>query len=206
MKKKTWLPLIFLVLALIVVGIAIARIRQTKTQDQSAAVPVVENQANLMTEEAAKNLFAQKLSDGIEVITFFAGGYQTNPAQTLPEDASYQLVMNSQMSSIQALYDYAYSVYSPALAETEFYLAENTTGVTPRFKEKDGFLYANEYIGGRGVSSDWDTESLKIVSQSPTQIVATADLYRFGELIDNEEITLIKDDRGNWVFASPIDR
>lgn len=159
----------------------------------------------LLSETEVKALVTDKLTSGMATITFFAGGFDVDLDQSLPGDPAYKLVNHSQLSTIQSLYDFAYDVYPPALAEEEFYLSDSTTGDMPRFKEYNGFLYANTDIGGRGVSSDWHTDTMEIISQSPESITVAMDLYRFDEFDSRPQLTLQKNDAGNWVFTSKID-
>lgn len=201
--KKLILPLTLIVL--FALGIAVA-INVYLTPGSAGSDTAQTENGNLLTDAEAKELMRQKIADDMETVIFFAGGFTTDPEQTLPTDPDYQMVMHSQISSIQALYDYAYSVYPPELAEKEFYLTESTTGENPRFKEANGFLYSNTEIGGKGVSADWHTDTMEIISRTADKIVAAIDLYRFGEFESREEVTLIKNAGRNWVFTEKIDR
>lgn len=196
MIKKIFSPLLIIFLATIIITVGIKLWRPT---NQTVT------EQNLLTDDEAKTLVTQLLTDDMATVTFFAGGFHTNPKATLPNESNYQRVEHSQLSSIQALYDYANSVYPPELAEQEFYLTEATTGTTPRFKEYNGFLYANTDIGGYGVSTDWHTDTIEIVNQTADSITVAMDLYRFDEYEGRHELTLQKTAAGNWVFTSRID-
>ncbi|MDO5561836.1 MAG: hypothetical protein Q4G02_03645 [bacterium] len=205
--KKFILPLTLIVLFALGVAVAVNIYRAPKETNISAPQPEAQiEDSNLLTDAEAKELMTQKIAEGMETAIFFAGGFTTDPKQTLATDPRYQLVMHSQISSIQALYDYAYNIYPPDLADEEFYLTDSTTGEEPRFKEANGFLYADQDIGGKGVSADWHTETMEIISQTPDKIVAAIDLYRFDQFESREEVTLIKNTNGNWVFTEKIDR
>lgn len=182
-----------------------APVTEVITEDVTTETPAPEE--GLITEDEARELLIEKFAEATEIMTiFFNGNVDTDPDQTLPGDDAYKLVLHSQLSSIQALKDYAENVFTPELAESDLGYATQFEGETPHFKEADGFLYLNEDIGGRDISADWHAYTATIVSQTVDSLTVAVDLYRFDEFESRQELTLVKTAGGNWVFATSVDQ
>ena len=95
------------------------------------------------------------------------GGYEYN----------YQLITDENFKTLDDVWQFAYSAYTHEAAYRLFTDRLEQSG-SPRFLERDGKLYY--YKGGHGYNTDFDFDSLQIVTQFDNTVIISIDDYGFG--------------------------
>lgn len=212
--KKTVAFLVALVLSLSLVACGGAKpASSVAAKASSAPAPAsvasskpasVSEAATEMSVEDAKTLLKEKIDAGMNLLTVYMGGsIQFDEKSQLAGNTNYCLVTDENYKSIADLKAATEKVYSKKIAEETLYM-DQFDGENARFKEADGKLYVNQDIGGKGISAEFDVDTLTIVSQTPDTMVVSMDYSRFDEAQGKAEITLVKEN-DNWVLDSKID-
>ncbi|MBQ6884426.1 MAG: hypothetical protein IJN56_01665 [Clostridia bacterium] len=124
------------------------------------------------------------------------GGYEYN----------YQLITDENFKTLDDVWQFAYSAYTHEAAYRLFTDHLEQSG-SPRFLERDGKLYY--YKGGHGYSTDFDFDSLQIVTQFDNTVILSIDNYfGFGfEEADPPEksIFIMQNTENGWRLANSVE-
>lgn len=128
-------------------------------------------------------------------------------AFTLENDGyeySYQLITNENLKTLDDVWQFAYSAYTREAAYRLFADRLDQSG-SPRFLERDGKLYY--YKGGHGYSSNFDFDSLQIITQFDNTVIISIDNYGFGtdESSPDKCIFIMQNTENGWRLANSVD-
>lgn len=121
------------------------------------------------------------------------GGYEYN----------YQLITDENFKTLDDVWQFAYSAYTHEAAYRLFTDRLEQSG-SPRFLERDGKLYY--YKGGHGYSTDFDFDSLQIVTQFDNTVIISIDDYGFGtdENSPDNCIFILQYTQNGWRLANSV--
>jgi len=119
---------------------------------------------------------------------------------------NYQLITDENFKTLDDVWQFAYSAYTHEAAYRLFTDHLEQSG-NPRFLERDGKLYY--YKGGHGYSTDFDFDSLQIVTQFDNTVILSIDNYfGFGfEEADPPEksIFIMQNTENGWRLANSVE-
>ena len=124
------------------------------------------------------------------------GGYEYN----------YQLITDENFKTLDDVWQFAYSAYTHEAAYRLFTDRLEQSG-SPRFLERDGKLYY--YKDGHGYSTDFDFDSLQIITQFGNTVILSIDNY-FGFGFEEgdppeKSIFIMQNTENGWRLANSVE-
>ncbi len=115
-------------------------------------------------------------------------------------DGDYSLITDKDFQSLDAVWEYAYTAFTPEAAQRAFKSRLDQSSEIPRFLEKDGKLYYKR--NAHGYKSDFDIESLEIIDQLEDSIIVNIKNYGYDKENPDNSIFIITNTKNGWRLAS----
>lgn len=179
---------------------------QSSSQPEESSSALIEPNGESLGEEDILFIVESMLPQAREITNLYLGeglpakegedGFEEKGADYRPVDSLvYPSIHQLQLASEQ--------VFTPQFLASYYASGfEGTVKKPPRYLEKDGVFYVDIAQKGVPTDSEWDTSTMKIVSQGADTIVISMDRGT-GDDLENTELTL-KCENGNWRFDSAV--
>lgn len=178
----------------------------TSSASSSASSAQSASSAKELSAQEVAALLEEMIPKGKEITGWYSGvGLEANQdAQPLDtaNDRKFVPVTSKDIQSVEALKKATEEIFTGERAQNDFYQYA-LEGEYARYKEIDGVLCIDLNQGGANAGYNWQTDTLKIVSQTADTIVVEMDYQStYGET-GSEQLTL-KNTESGWRIDSSL--
>lgn len=134
---------------------------------------ITQEQAVAITKDVLKRC------DDILFVLTYPSLLEADENQTIPEDPDFWLITDSRFQTMADLEAYTETGYTSDYMEKHlyYYFHEYPGDDIQGFKEYNNRLYANCRLGGKGNLLSYGIDTLRILSQSPDNLIIECDMY-----------------------------
>ncbi len=143
------------------------------SMQSEAGDAITQEQAVAITKDVLKRC------DDILFVLHYPCLIQADENQTIPDDPDFWLITDSRFQTVADLEAYIETGYTSDYMEKNFYyyFHERPDGGDQNFKEYNNRLYASSITGGIGNLLSYGIDTLRILSQSPDNLIIECDMY-----------------------------